>query len=133
MATTQTANAILEAVFARVIEASPESTELAVAKDIFDAMTRTTPNKPVGLFLAAFGPHASLIFAKNPAVFDHLELRSYWDALADSSKQIVWLALGQVYLLALAISTLPNDTLAAMESTARSFADEFKKSCLTRC
>lgn len=121
-----TINAIISLIFRHVIDAWPERTEVAVAQDVFDCMTSSSPSKPVGMFLAAFGPRASLIFAKDPTVFDHLSLREYWDGMSEASQRTVWLALAQVYLLALAVTALPPVALGVIEETARSFADAVK-------
>lgn len=125
--TIDTANAILAVIFRHVMEAWPHSTEVGVARDLFESMVATTPSKPLGLFLAAFGPRASLLFAKDPALFDQLSLREYWNGMPESSQRTVWLALVQTYLLALAVTALPPAALGAIEETARSFANSVKR------
>jgi hypothetical protein len=125
-AAVDTVNAILAMIFRHVQTACPERTEVSVAHDLFESMVASTPRKPMGMFLAAFGPRASLLFAKDPALFDDVSLRDYWDDLPDASQRIVWLALVQVYMLTLAITCLPPEALTAIEETARFFAASVK-------
>jgi hypothetical protein len=94
----------------------------------FDALEALTPRAAMDGFMATMGPHAAMLHAKDPALFDvavmpgGVDLKGAWDIMSEGTRAAVWQYLQMLYLLASTASAIPPDMLTAIEDVASKYA-----------
>lgn len=131
--TIQSFNALLRSFLEELSHTFPEDATLSMAVGGLDQLIKANVRKPLDMFTDAIVPHAGLIMAKDPALFDQsitiagtVDLKSYWlaDGLSDASKDAIWQYLQSMLLLATTVRSLPPEMLSTIESMAESCAEK---------
>lgn len=105
------------------------SGSLAIARQAISALAAMDPKSPAQHFLNSVSPHLPAILARDPSVFEKLDLggaidiRGMWrdPGLSDSSRDAIWSYLSSLCMLA-TTARLPPSLLALVEKTAASAA-----------
>lgn len=132
--TTLTAfNTMLKSFLEELAEVFPEHRDVATFLAGFDAFTAITPRKPMEVFTAAMSPHADLIMAKNPALFEKLQFpgidfNAMWtsEGVTDATRDAIWQYLHTLFLLGTTVQSLPPELLLSIENVAHDCAEKMQ-------
>jgi hypothetical protein len=87
------------------------------------------------LFTAALAPHAELVMAKNPALFDQpiklpggLDMSELWKVpdVTDATREAIWQYIQMLFMLGTTVQNLPAPLLETIESVAMSCASQMQ-------
>lgn len=133
MSTLEAFNTLMRNFVTELSETFPEFKELQVFAGGFDALVALTPGKPLELFMETMGPHAALIMAKDPALFDKddlnlsgVDLKAMWHSpdLSQSTRDAIWQYFSTLYVLGSTIQSMPPEILGTIENVAHDCANK---------
>lgn len=135
MATIGAFNSTLKGFLEELVDCCPDApgiTKVQLFVATFDTVIAQNPRMPMDAFAEAMGPHADLITAKDPALFDvaqlpgNVSLKEAWASMSKSTKSAVWQYLQMLFLLSTTAAAVPPDMLAAIENVAATYADKIQ-------
>lgn len=115
----------------------PEETKIAIVLDSFDELVRINARKAMEVFVAALAPHAALVTAKDPALFEQpitlpggLDMSALWNKpdVDDATRSAVWSYLQMLFMLGTTVQNLPPQLLQTIESVAMNCASQMQDS-----
>jgi len=134
MSTLEAFNTLMRNFLTELNETFPEFEELNLFVAGFDALVTLTPRKPLETFMETMSPHANLIMAKDPALFEHedlslggaVNLKAMWHStdLSESTRDAIWQYLSTLYILGSTIQSMPPEILGTIESVAHDCANK---------
>ena len=133
--TTQAFNTMMKNFLEELHQTFPEEHKIAVVIESFEDITRINARKPMELFTAALAPHAELVMAKNPALFDQpiklpggLDMSELWRVpdVTDATREAIWQYIQMLFMLGTTVQNLPAPLLETIESVAMSCASQMQ-------
>ena len=115
----------------------PEEAKVGVVLEAFDDLARINAKKPMELFVAALAPHAALVTAKNPALFDQpielpggLDMSMLWakDDVTPETRAAIWQYVQMLFMLGTTVQNLPPQLLETIETVAMNCATQMQGS-----
>lgn len=134
--TVQAFNTMLRNFLEDLHQTFPEESKIAVVLEAFDDLARVNVRKPMELFTAALAPHAELVMAKNPALFDQpielpggLDMSQLWrkEDVPAETRDAIWQYIHMLFMLGTTVQNLPQPLLETIESVAMSCAAQMKE------
>lgn len=135
MSTVQAFNELMKNFLAELGATFPEQKSIQLYVAGFDTLVSANSRKPVELFMAALGPHADMVMARNPSLFDQpidlggsLDLKEIWsqEDLSDTSRDALWQYIHTLFLLGSTIQHMPADMLQSIEAVAKDCASKIE-------
>jgi hypothetical protein len=124
-------NNLLKLFIEELARVFPEQRDVATFLAGFDAFVMLAPTQPLDTFLEALSPHASLLMAKDAALFESirfpgLDFHGMWtsEGVTDGTRDAIWQYLHTLYLLGTTVKSMPPEVLQSIESVAASCADK---------
>ena len=133
--TTQAFNTMMKNFLEELHQTFPEEHKIAIVIESFEDITRINARKPMELFTAALAPHAELIMAKNPALFDQpinlpggLDMSVLWKVpdVTQATREAIWQYIQMLFMLGTTVQNLPAPLLETIESVAMSCASQMQ-------
>jgi hypothetical protein len=111
----------------------PEEPKLSDVKTAFEALSKINVRKPMEMFTAALSEYAPLVTAKDPTLFDKpielpggLNMSTLWKLpdVSDETRGAIWQYIQTLYMLGVAVQSLPDTMLQAIETTAAALSSQ---------
>ena len=133
MTTVASFNALLKSFLTELVEVFPDepaTSKVELFLATFDTVMSSNERLALDMFMKEVSPHADAITAKDPTIFDKLELpgsfslRPLWDKASDNTKDCVWQYLQMLFLLGTTASVIPESMLSGIENIASKYAKQ---------
>lgn len=128
MSSLEAFNTLLKNFIVELNETFPEFSELSMFVAGFDALVAINPSQPLTSFMETFGPHSSLIMARDVSLFEQedvslggaVDLHKMWHSedLSDATRDAIWQYLTTLFVLGSTIQTMPPEILKSIEAMA---------------
>lgn len=134
MSTVQAFNGLLKSFMEELARVFPGETQIGTFLAGFDTLVALSPRGPLDMFMDALEPHAQLVAARDPALFERLRLPGgidfgrMWneDGVTDGTREAIWSYLESLVILGTTVRGLPEDMLRGIESLAKSCAEQME-------
>lgn len=130
MSTIKAFNDLMEQFIDELVRTFPEEQKLIREyQESFEMAKMANDRLPLKTFMQEVSPYASQIMSRDETFFtDHADeieflkntnMKKYWPAISENTKNAMWQYLHTLYMLATTISALPADTMSMIESLAQ--------------
>lgn len=87
--------------------------------------------EPKKWFMEVFGPHQSLIMAKDETLFDKIDIpgsniKNLWNSVSHNTKESIWSYGSTLSMLASALENTPKELMNNIETMAQEFAEKMQ-------
>jgi hypothetical protein len=125
-------NDLMEQFIDELVLTFPDVSKFKQNKGKFAIIRTTNPKRTCKQFIDAIKPYASQVMAKDEVFFmenadkieflEDFDMKSIWTpALSAKTKEAIWQYIQTMYILGTTITSLPDETLSAIEDIAKKF------------
>lgn len=99
----------------------------------FDLLRKSNPRKIVETYMVHIGPYSDRISQHDASLLDEdigflkdLNMKANWESASQATRGAIFQYLQTLYMLGLTITTIPAETLSAIENLAKDCADKMQ-------
>jgi hypothetical protein len=125
MVTVQGFNTLFRQFVAELHAVFHDNEELRNAYEGFDMIVQLFPRKPLEVFMETVAPHADLLKARDPRLFEELNIvgvdfAALWNSpdMTEQDQKVIWQYLDSLLFLGTAVQNLPEEMTATIENFA---------------
>lgn len=133
MATVATFNEMMGQFLTELVQTFPEEKAMKKYLAAFEMASKSNARICMQEFMSSITPYSQQIMGRDDSFFiehndeipfvNELNLKTHWnDDLSENTKNAIWQYLQTLYLMGMTISSLPDETLAMIESVAKQCA-----------
>jgi hypothetical protein len=115
-------------------KAFPEEKGIKKFETSFDLLRKSNPRKIVETYMAGIGPYAERITARDETLLDEdigflkdLNMKANWSRASEGTRGAIFQYLQTLYMLGVTITSIPADTLKAIEGLAQDCASKMQQ------
>lgn len=99
----------------------------------FDLLRKSNPRKIVETYMAGIGPYAERISQRDETLLDEdigflkdLNMKANWSSASEATRGAIFQYLQTLYMIGVTITSIPAETLSAIEGLAKDCADKMQ-------
>lgn len=133
MASVSAFNEMMANFLGELRKAFPEEKGIKKFETSFDLLRKSNPRKIVESYMAGIGPYADRISQHDATLLDEdigflkdMNMKANWENASQATRGAIFQYLQTLYMIGLTITTIPAETLSAIESLAQDCASKME-------
>jgi len=133
MASVSAFNEMMSTFLGELKKAFPGEKGIMKYETSFDLLRKSNPRKIVETYMVHIGPYSDRISQHDASLLDEdigflkdLNMKANWESASQATRGAIFQYLQTLYMLGLTITTIPADTLSAIENLAKDCADKMQ-------
>lgn len=133
MASVSAFNEMMSNFLTELGKAFPEEKGIKKFETSFDLLRKSNPRKIVETYMAGIGPYAERISQHDATLLDEdigflkeMNMKSNWEKASQATRGAIFQYLQTLYMIGLTITSIPAETLSAIESLAKDCAEKME-------
>ncbi len=133
MASVSAFNEMMSTFLGELKKAFPEEKGIMKYETSFDLLRKSNPRKIVESYMVHIGPYSERVSQHDATLLDEdigflkdLNMKANWESASQATRGAIFQYLQTLYMLGLTITTIPADTLSAIENLAKDCADKMQ-------
>lgn len=114
-------------------KAFPEEKGIKKFETSFDLLRKSNPRKIVDMYMAGVGPYAERISQRDETLLGEdidflkdLNMKEHWTTASEATRGAILQYLQTLYMIGVTITSIPAETLMAIEGLAKDCADKMQ-------
>jgi hypothetical protein len=133
MASVSAFNEMMANFLSELARAFPDEKGIKKFETSFDLLRKSNPRKIVETYMVGIGPYADRISARDETLLDEdigflndLNMKANWGTASEGTKNAIFQYLQTLYMLGVTITSIPAETLKAIEGLAKDCASKMQ-------
>ena len=133
MASVSAFNEMMANFIGELRKAFPEEKGIKKFETSFDLLRKSNPRKIVETYMAGIGPYAERVSQHDATLLDEdigflkeMNMKANWESASQATRGAIFQYLQTLYMIGLTITTIPAETLSAIESLAQDCASKME-------
>ena len=133
MASVSAFNEMMANFLGELRKAFPEEKGIKKFETSFDLLRKSNPRKIVETYMAGIGPYADRISQHDATLLDEdipflneMNMKSNWESASQATRGAIFQYLQTLYMIGVTITSIPAETLSAIESLAQDCASKME-------
>lgn len=114
-------------------KAFPDEKGIKKFETSFDLLRKSNPRKIVETYMTGIGPYAERISQHDPTLLDEdisflneMNMKANWEKASQATRGAIFQYLQTLYMIGVTITSIPADTLSAIENLAKDCASKME-------